>query len=318
MGKIKFIALFGAAFSILFVAYSAYLFVKKDEQKNIESPLPEFLTNAFPSVLGIDLWKPKLNEAPYQKSIDLSAASAISYDITQDKMLYAKNIKAKLPIASLTKIMTAIVAMENGNLTDKITISKSASEIGENSMGLTYGEVLRLEDLLYGLILLSGNDAAEAIAEGSRFGRENFVYLMNKKAEDLGLSDTHFTNPSGLEGDGKQYSTVSDLLIFAEYALKNPAFGKIVSTVEHEIPYSSDHKYFYMFNETNLLTSYPGVKGIKTGYTFEAGLCLVTYLEYQGHKIIAVILNAQNRRQEMKDLLDYSLRLLNVTPPPHL
>ena len=185
-------------------------------------------------------------------------------------------------------------------------------------MGLTEGEILKLEDLLYGLVLLSGNDAAETIAEGSPFGRDNFVYLMNKRAEELGLTDTRFTNPSGLEGDGDQYSTAYDLLVISRYALQNPDFSEIVSTVTHDIPASSEHNAYYLFNETNLLTSYPGVKGVKTGYTNEAGLCLVTYLEYKGHKIIAVLLNAQNRRQEMKDLLDYSLKTLGVEPPPHI
>ncbi len=319
MGNVKFIMLVGAFFAFLFLAYSAYLYAKSDYRTTIESPLPKFLTNAFPGVLGIDLWRPKIEDIKNadSKTPDLVTTAAISYDLTTDRLLYGKNIKTRLPIASLTKIMTAIVALENDDLNREIKIGKDAASIGENTMGLSEGEILTMEDLLYGLILLSGNDASEAIAQGMPFGRENFVYLMNKKAEDLGLSDTHFTNPSGLEGDGKQYGTVYDLLVVSRYALKNPFFAKIVSSVTHEVPYSDKHKYFYMFNETNLLTSYPGVKGIKTGYTTEAGLCLVTYLDYGGHKIIAVLLNAQNRRQEMKDLLDYSLRSLGVKPPPH-
>ena len=213
--------------------------------------------------------------------------------------------------------MTAIVALENGKISDELVVSREAAEIGENAMGISEGETYTLEELLYGLILHSGNDAAETIARGSRFGRENFVYLMNKKAEDLGLSDTRFINPSGLEGENNQYSTVYDLLVITRYALENPTFAKIVSTVEYEIPYTQDHKYIYLFNETNLLTSYPGVRGVKTGYTDEAGLCLVTYLNHEGHKIIAILLNAENRRQEMKDLLDYSLKILGIEPPPH-
>ncbi|OGH17075.1 MAG: hypothetical protein A3C30_02415 [Candidatus Levybacteria bacterium RIFCSPHIGHO2_02_FULL_40_18] len=293
-------------------------FLEKDGL-SIKSPLPAFLTKVFPSVLGNNtFWRPKDEfVVSNEKKPVITAQAAISYDLTTNKFLYQKNLKQKLPMASLTKIMTAIVALENDDITKEYTVSQKAAQVGENSMGLSEGEVYTLKDLLYGLILHSGNDAAETITQGSRFGRENFIYLMNKKVEDLGLSDTHFTNPSGLEGDGYQYSTTYDLLVMTKYALENPTFAKVVSTVEYEIPYTDKHKYIYLFNETNLLTSYPGVKGIKTGYTDEAGLCLITYLEYGGHKIIAVLLNSQSRRGEMKDLLDYSLRTFGVKPPPH-
>ncbi len=285
----------------------------------IESPLPEFLTKIFPNVLGENIyWKPSNTViASVQKKPEITAVSAIVYDLSSDKLIYQKNPKKRLPLASLTKVMTAIVALENEPIDKIFTVDKDAAEIGENTMGLSVGERLSLEDLLYGLILHSGNDASETIARGSKFGRNNFIFLMNKKAEDLGLTDTHFTNPSGLEGDGNQYSTVHDLLVVTRYALENPIFQKIVSTVDYEIPYTYEHKYIYLYNETNLLTSYPGVKGVKTGYTDEAGLCLVTYLKHDGHRIIAVLLSAENRRQEMKDLLDYSLRSLGVTPPLH-
>ncbi len=287
---------------------------------NIESPLPELLTQVFPNAFGlVHLWKPNItileSDIPKPKIV---AREALSYDLTTNQLLYAKDIKSKIPMASLTKIMTAVVALENLDPDSEIKIGKMEASIGENSMGLSEGENVTVRDLLYGLMLSSGNDSAEALAEGSKFGRENFTYLMNKKAEDLGLTDTHFTNSTGLEGEGAQYSSVYDLLVITEYALRIAEFAKIASTVTYEIPYSEKHKAFYLFNETNLLTSYPGVKGVKTGYTYEAGLCLVTYLEYGGHKIIAVLLNAENRRQEMKDLLDYSLKTLGVKPPPHI
>lgn len=305
-----------------FVLLYLFYFLNSNHESNLEiiSPLPKLLSQSFPKVFNNnEHWKPKIKNV-YVTNIKkpyFVASSVLSYDLTTDRLLYSQNIKEKLPLASLTKIMTAIVALENDKLDKEIRISKKAAGIGENVMGLSFGEKLKLEDLLYGLILLSGNDAAEAIAETSQFGRDNFVYIMNKKAEDLGLTDTHFTNPSGLEGDGKQYSTAYDLLVMTRYGLQNSDFAKIVSTVTHEIPVNEDHKSFSLFNETNLLTSYPGVKGVKTGYTYEAGLCLVTYLDYGGHKIIALLLNAGNRRQEMKDLLDYSLKTLGVNPPPH-
>lgn len=299
-----------------------FYYVSNNSSKNlsITSPLPDLLTKSFSNVFGSsNIWKPSMGKVIESsvKKPEITASGAISYDLASEQLLYQKNVKTKLPMASLSKIMTAIIALENEPINKVFTVNKLAAEIGENTMGLSEGEKLPLSELLYGLILHSGNDAAETIAQGSRFGRNNFIYLMNKKAEDLGLTDTHFTNPTGLEGDGKQYSTAHDLLVMTKYALENPTFAKAVSTVEYEIPYSNEHKYIYLFNETNLLTSYPGVKGVKTGYTQEAGLCLVTYLEYEGRKIIAVLLNSQSRREEMKELLDYSLKTLGVTPPPH-
>ena len=141
---------------------------------------------------------------------------------------------------------------------------------------------------------------------------------MNKKAQALGLSNTQFSNPSGLQGDGVQYTTAQDLLVITKYALENfPLFREVAASPEHTLPATSGHPEYYLLNETNLLTTYPGVKGVKTGFTPEAGMCLVTYLEYEDHKIIGVLLNSENRRQEMKDLLDYSLHSLGVEPPPH-
>lgn len=201
------------------------------------------------------------------------------------------------------------------DINQEITVSKSAAEIGESSMGLSEGEKLPLKELLYGLVLNSGNDAAEAIAQASEFGREGYVYIMNKKAEDLGLTNTRFTNTSGLQGDGEQYSTAAELLIITRYALQNKDFAEIAATYQHDIPQTPKNKAFTLFNETNLLTTYPGVKGVKTGFTDEAGMCLVTYLDYEGHKIIAVLLNSQNRREEMKQLLDYSLNSVGISPP---
>ncbi len=287
---------------------------------NVISPFPAAFDPRGPEVLAASTyWRPA-SETVYQWSIpqpDLTAISGLSYDLTTNRMLYAKDIHVRHPIASITKIMTAIIAIETEPLDQKITISRSAATIGNNEMGLSEGEKLTVNDLLYGLILPSGNDAAESLAQGSKFGRDNFVYLMNQKAEDLGLSDTHFTNPSGLEGDGNQYSTAYDLLVMTRYGLRNPTFAKIVATVNYEIPATIDHKEYQLFNETNLLTSYPGVEGVKIGYTNEAGMCLVTYLNYQGHKIISVLLNSDDRRGEMKELLDYSLRAEGVAPPPH-
>lgn len=302
-----------------FVSY--YIFSKNSNEKiTLITPVPDFLNiSKNEQVSTLSLWIPILANFIQNKSNEpqISAKSAIVYDITIDKVLYKKNAKEKLPMASITKIMTAIIALENKKPDDKYLVKKD-NLVGENSMGLSEGEVLSLKELLYGLVLVSGNDAAETLASNFKGGRKEFIKSMNNKAKALGLSDTNFTNPSGLEGDGNQYTTAYDLIVITEYALaKFPLFRQVVSTFSYNIEQTNTHKAFYMENETNLLTSYPGVKGVKDGYTPEAGLCLVTYLDYNGHKIIGVILGSNNRRQEMKDLLDYSLKSIDIAPPRH-
>lgn len=319
--KVSFVLLLIFSVCLIYYGYSNKLIHFDSSSVGITSPLPSLLTTSLPQVLAVndEYFKPNVLKpvASVIKKPEITASAAIAYDLTTNSLLYGKNISTRLPIASLTKIMTATVALENSSIDQEFKVSKNAATIGEDSMGLSEGEVLPLKDLLYGLVLNSGNDASEVIAEGSPFGRDNFVFLMNKKAENLGLTDTHFTNPSGLEGDGKQYSTAVDLVVMTRYALQKKEFADIAMTYEHSILATNKHKDYHLYNETNLLTTYPGVKGVKTGYTYEAGLCLVTYLDYEGHQIIAVLLNAQNRRQEMKDLLDYSLKTIGIKPPVH-
>jgi len=213
--------------------------------------------------------------------------------------------------------MTAIIALEHPKEDDVYLVGQDAL-VGEDSMGLDAGEKLSLSDLLYGLMLHSGNDSAEVLADNFPSGRNGFIAAMNEKVATLGLSNTHFTNPTGLEGDGDQYTTVKDLLVITRYALFHfPLFRDVVSTFDYVIPTTDTHKVFYLENETNLLTSYPGVKGVKTGYTPEAGLCLVTYLDYGGHQMIGIVLHSASRRDDMKELLDYSLKKIGITPPKH-
>ncbi|OGH42014.1 MAG: hypothetical protein A3H79_00315 [Candidatus Levybacteria bacterium RIFCSPLOWO2_02_FULL_36_8b] len=302
------------------ISISVFTYKQLFQSKNIIlSPLPNFLTTfANNQVTTLSLWLPvseifkpnNLIQAP-----KITAKSALIYDLTSSKVLFSKNPNKKLPMASLTKIMTAIIALESPRKNEYEVLQKDL--VGENSMGLSVGEVLNLEELLYGLILSSGNDAAETLASNFERGREEFIAAMNNKAESLGLKNTHFTNPTGLEGNGKQYSTAYDLLIITKYALRSPLFKRVAGTFIYSIPYSENHKQFYLENETNLLTSYPGVFGVKDGYTPEAGLCLVTYLSFEGHEIIGILLGSDNRRDEMKELLDYGLKIQGITPPSH-
>ena len=308
---------------VLFTAFLYFLIFSKasEEKQTVVSPIPDFLSIINNrEVSSLSLWLPVLSSFITGKDtvLQITAKSALVFDIENKKVLYEKNPKQRLPIASLTKIMTAIVALENPRKDNRYIVRKE-DLVGENSMGLTEGEVLTLEELLYGLILPSGNDAAEVLAHNYKDGRKGFIKAMNNKSKALGIKDTNFTNPSGLEGDGEQYSTPYDLMVMTHYALSNfPLFAKVVATYELTIEGNQNHKAYYLINETNLISSYPGVKGVKNGYTPEAGFCLVTYLDYRGNKIIAVILGSENRRQEMKDLLDYSLKSIGTAPPPHI
>ncbi len=316
----KFLTLFSFVLLLLFASYY-YLnragYLNKKIVINLSSPLPFSLSlNQNPTVSTLDLWNPTKAHGE-SASLDLTAKSAIAYDLTTNQVLLDKNPTEKLPMASLTKVMTAIIALEHPLPSNQYLV-KSSYLVGNDSMGLDVGEVLTLNDLLYGLVLHSGNDAAETLAGNFPGGKTAFIKAMNDKAQALGLSNTHFTNPTGLEGDGNQYTTAYDLLVITRYALENfPIFDQVISTFDYTIPSTSTHKEYDLENETNLLTSYPGVVGVKDGYTDEAGLCLDTYLDYKDHKIIAIILGSDDRRGEMKEILDYSLESEGVTPPPH-
>jgi len=241
---------------------------------------------------------------------DVSGESALLVDINSGKVVYEKNSTQKKKIASLAKIMTAVVVLEHKNIDDEITISSKAAVVGENDMGISAGEVYTLEELLYGLILNSGNDAAYAISEGVAGDSSAFVKWMNMKAKELNLGNTYFADPSGL--DDESYSTASDLVKLARYAMQKDEFRKIVGTVSIELPYSEKHKYLNLENQTNLLTTYPGVAGIKTGYTEEAGYCLVTYAKNENVELVGAVLKSENRKFDMIWMLDWGFSVLGL------
>lgn len=253
-------------------------------------------------------WKPgKRNGTSAQPEV--IGGGGILVDIDSGDILFEKNSQEKRKIASLVKIMTTTIALEHKKFDDKIYISQKASEVGENVMGVSTGEIYALKELLYGLILHSGNDSAYAIAEGVAGSDKRFAEWMNFKAAELGLKDTYFADASGL--DDSSYSTPEDLVKLTRYALKNPNFKEIVGTVEKEV-YGDTHKYVYMYNQTNLLTTYPGVAGVKTGFTEEAGLCLVTYAENGGKRVVGVVLNSADRKGDMVLMLDHGYNVLGV------
>ncbi len=317
MGKAWIVYFLAGIIVVVLFAYGLKIKIL-DRQFSVVAPVPSFLSILNNNeVSTLDVWHPVVEifkNSP--KAPEVSANSALIYDLTSKRTLYSKKPQERLPMASLTKIMTSVVGLENKKKDDKYLVTKTAL-VGEDSMGLTEGEAVSFNELLYGLMLPSGNDAAETLAGNFPKGRDGFIKAMNDKVKSLGLESTNFTNPTGLEGDGNQYTTAYDLLVMTSFAMNFEQFRNVVSTFDYNIPATPTHKQFYFENQTNLLTSYPGVKGVKTGFTPEAGLCLVTYLDHKGHKIIGIILGSDNRRGEMKELLDYSLKLEGIPPPPH-
>ena len=247
---------------------------------------------------------PKFND-----TANINAKSLCVMDVDSRELLMGKNISTTMPIASVAKIMTAMVALERSSLNFEIKIPDSACQVGEAEMGLTPGEKLTTQDLLYGMMLPSGNDAAESLAQGlGRGGREEFINAMNEKAKELNLYDTHFVNPTGLDGNSikeTSYSTCLDLLSLTNYALKNPKFAEIVDTRYREISYvEGKHKAFYLLNKLHLDKSYPGIKGVKPGDTPFAGETLVSYAENGGKKLIVFLLDTLYSKDEVIKLYD--------------
>lgn len=266
-----------------------------------------------------NVWLPKLfknlgivsvSDAPV-----ISAKAAFFVETKTGRSLYEKNIDGQLPIASLTKIMTAIVTLERRNWEDKLYVSPTAAATEPDKMYLRAGEWMRVEELIKGLFLVSANDASEVFAEELIGDRGTFINLMNVKARQLGMNNTLFINPSGLEEDGKfQYSTAVDVAMMSRYLISH--FPQVVDITRQEhivIPSNSEHQDYDLYSGVNLLTTYPGVVGLKTGYTPEAGLTLVTLARRGDIEILGVILGSENRREEARELLDYSFKKLGAT-----
>ncbi|MBY0010260.1 D-alanyl-D-alanine carboxypeptidase family protein [Paenibacillus typhae] len=237
-------------------------------------------------------------------SVSTHARAAALIDVESGRLLYSSRGDEPMLIASLTKIMTAIVAIENGDLASKVKVGKNAFAKEGSSLYLKLGEEMLLEDLLYGLMLRSGNDAATAIAEHVGGSEQGFVYLMNAKAEELGLKNTHFANPHGLDAEG-HYSSANDLAVLTAYALHNPVFKEIVGTQEKtaDNPYEKwDYKWA---NKNKMLRLYEGADGVKTGYTKKALRCLVSSATRGGQQLVAVTLNDGNDWNDHAALLNF-------------
>lgn len=222
--------------------------------------------------------------------IKVDAKSAILVDCDTNRVLWEKNAYEPMSIASTTKIMTCIIALENGNLKDEVTVSKRAVSQPEVKMHLAVGEKQRLEDLLYALMLKSYNDSAVAIAEHIGGTVENFCKMMTDKAKSLGAKDTLFETPNGLDA-GNHHSTAYDMALIASYAMKNDKFVEIITTKEVTTPINGgNYKSYYIPNTNRLLSEYEGANGVKTGLTNKAGHCFVGSAQRNGVKLISVVL----------------------------
>jgi D-alanyl-D-alanine carboxypeptidase (penicillin-binding protein 5/6) len=238
------------------------------------------------------------------RGIRLSARSAILVDGTTGKVLWAKRAHVRRQIASTTKIMTALVAMSRLGPHSIVTVDKAVRRVPPITEGLRPGERVQAWKLLYGLLLYSGNDDALALAVGAGGTRSRFVSLMNEKAHELGLTNTHFRSPSGLL-DRDNYSTAWDLAALTRYALWNPRFRAIVRTKIKYVPWSKPIVEKIYVNKNHLLGSYPGADGVKTGWTTMAKHCLVASARRRSMRLIAVILGSDDSYRDVRKLLDF-------------
>ena len=235
--------------------------------------------------------------------LDVSAKGAVLIESRTGKVLYAKNAHEKLPMASTTKIMTALLAIENGNLNDIVETDASAYGTEGSSIYLDYEEKISLKDLLYGLMLSSGNDAAVAIAVHIGKGTNKFAEMMNARAKSIGALNTNFVTPNGLH-DENHYTTAYDLARITAVAMKSPVFREIVSTQYYRAETGAKPRTFK--NKNKILWEYDGGSGVKTGYTKIAGKCLVFSAERNGMEVIGVVLNCPGMFDDAKAMMNYA------------
>lgn len=256
---------------------------------------------------GNPVWAEEKKIAPVAK-----AQGAVLMEMDTGRVLWGKNEKEPMAMASTTKIMTAILAIESGKLEETVTASSRAASAPKVRMNLTAGEKHRLEDLLYPLLLQSSNDAAVAIAEHVGGSVEEFCKRMTEKARELGAEDTVFVTPNGLD-EGDHHSTAYDMALITRYALKNDTFRKIIQTTEITIPIQGgEEKSYHIMNTNRLLHEFQGAIGVKSGFTGKAGQCFVGAAERNGMTLISVVLasgwGTAGKEQKWKDtkaLLNY-------------
>ncbi len=244
-----------------------------------------------------------------EKEPNVNALSAVLIDADTGRVLWGKNENEPMAMASTTKIMTAIVTLENADINEKVTVSENAARAPKVKMNLQAGEELTLEQLLYALLMQSSNDAAVAIAENVGGSVEEFCEMMNRKAVELGCRDTEFVTPNGLD-KGNHHSTAYDMAIIGAYAIKNDEFIRISNT--QNVSFASNKKSYSIVNKNQLLNSYEGAIGIKTGFTGKAGHCFVGAAKRGNVTLVSVVLasgwgSAGKARKwsDTKEILNY-------------
>jgi D-alanyl-D-alanine carboxypeptidase len=245
-----------------------------------------------------------LRAHPIAQVPQILGRSAIVVDVDRGQILYWLNASARYPEASLTKLMTAMVAVDLAPVDASLTVTPAATQVEPDHMGISAGEQLTLRELLYGMLLDSGNDAAEAIAQGLT-DRDQFIALMNEKAQAMRLKDTHFANPSGLD-DPNHYSSAYDLAVMLATVLRDyPDIRTVLGTRSIYLPATATHKAFSPYNLDRLLWSYPGTIGGKPGYTDAAGYCLAVAAQRNGRTILAVVMGTTQHFTDGATLLDF-------------
>ncbi len=265
---------------------------------------------SIPAMGGVILAaeNPPLPDAIPTALSGISARGAVLMEASTGTVIFGQNENARLSMASTTKIMTALVALEKMPLDTLVTITEKSVGVEGSSIYLTVGETLSLEDLLYALLLESANDAAETIAVAVAGDVPSFAALMNEKAAELGLVDTHFVNPHGLDAEG-HHTTAKELALLTRAALENEDFRRICATKRRVIPLRGDEGARLLINHNKLLSSYDGCIGVKTGFTKKTGRCLVSAAERDDVRLIAVTLGAPDDWRDHTALLDYGFSL---------
>lgn len=239
----------------------------------------------------------------------ISAVSAILINADTGEIIYEKNAHEKRAMASTTKIMTALLTLESGQLDKRFTVDDMAIKVEGTSMGLREGDIVTRRALCYGMLLPSGNDAANAAAVNISGSMSAFAEKMNEKAAELGMENTNFVTPSGLDADG-HYSTAYDMALLTSYALKNSEFKKICGSSSAALEYGNPPYRRTLYNSNKLLSQYSGCIGVKTGFTDNARRCLVSAAERDGITLIAVTLNAPDDWSDHAEMFDYGFSLL--------
>lgn len=287
-------------FALIIVILSFNYIVLADDEN-------EEIIDYFPSLIEVSS---ELNNEPI-----INSRSAIIYDRSSGSILFGKNENEKRKMASTTKIMTAIIVIENANLDEIVTVSSKAAGTGGSRLGLHTNDKISIRDLLYALMLCSGNDAAVALAEHIGGSLSGFANLMNEKCNILELTSTHFVTPHGLDND-EHFTTAYELATITNYALKNDIFRNFVGTKNYTVTINGHPK--NLSNTNELLGNLNGVYGVKTGFTNGANRCLVTAIKRDNMDLICIVLGADTKKDRTKDsiqLIEYAFknfRMINI------